>query len=217
MRRFKNIGLFITAVILSSCQVTEKEVTPSSKNSESIKNLLTDIKPTYEDEDVNAVIEIPSGSIEKWEINKVTGIIEREFVDDLPRTIKYVGYPGNYGFIPQTLLSKENGGDGDPLDVIVLGPPEKRSSVIKSKIIGILYLKDRGEQDDKLIAVSSNSPMYHMNTISEMKTEYNGVLDIVQLWFANYKGPNKMEVLGFGNKNEALSMLNLAIKEYNSH
>ena len=45
-----------------------------------------------------------------------------------PREVKYLGYPGNYGMIPRTLLPKELGGDGDPLDVIVLGPAVERGS-----------------------------------------------------------------------------------------
>jgi len=59
--------------------------------------------------------------------------------------------------IPQTLLSKENGGDGDPLDVIILGPSISRGSVVKAHLIGVLKLLDGGEQDDKLIAIIDNS------------------------------------------------------------
>jgi inorganic pyrophosphatase len=209
-------AIFCFAILLGSLSCSEKEENVTNEEVQTIPSihLLTDVKPTFDDGDVNAVIEIPSGSIEKWEINKSTGIIEREYVDGKPRTIKYVGYPGNYGFIPQTLLSKENGGDGDPLDIIILGPPTKRSNVVKSKLIGILYLKDRGEQDDKLIAVSSDSPLYHINSIEEIEAAYAGVIDIVKLWFANYKGPGKMEVLGIGDRNSANQILNLSIEEY---
>ena len=116
--------------------------------------------------------------------------------------------------IPRTLLPKENGGDGDPLDILVLGAPVERGRVLKCKIIGLLYLSDRGEQDDKLIAVSSRSPMYGVNSIDELNQGYKGVTEIVELWFTNYKGPGKMESKGFGNKKEATAMLNEAIHEY---
>lgn len=179
-------------------------------------NLLTDVSPLNEDGQINAIIEIPAGTNEKWELNKVNGQIEREYVNDKPRTVKYLGYPGNYGMIPQTLLSKENGGDGDPLDVIVLGPPVKRSSIVKCKIIGVLYLIDRGEQDDKLIAVSLDSPMKEVNDLKELKGQFNGALDIVETWFTNYKGPGKMESRGFGDRKSANEILNSAIEEYKS-
>ncbi|MBT5549483.1 MAG: hypothetical protein HOJ79_03290 [Nitrospina sp.] len=59
----------------------------------------------------------------------------------------------NYGMVPQTLLSKEAGGDGNPLGIILLGPPINHDEVATAKLIGALKLKDDGKQDDKLIAV----------------------------------------------------------------
>ncbi|MCH2223136.1 MAG: inorganic diphosphatase [Crocinitomicaceae bacterium] len=216
----KHTLFFLSSISLfASCtsNFSEKEETdPFSKEalSDSI-NLLTDIRPKHEDGDINAIIEIPSGTIEKWELEKTNGQVEREFVNGLPRTINYIGYPGNYGMIPQTLLSKENGGDGDPLDILVLGAPVKRNSILKCKIIGVLYLLDRGEQDDKLIAVSEGSPLYDINSIKELNENFKGVSDIIQLWFSNYKGPGKMKSKGFGEKDVAISILESSIKEYN--
>ncbi|MGJ8549242.1 inorganic diphosphatase [Winogradskyella wichelsiae] len=177
-------------------------------------NLLTDINPVAANGDINAIIEIPAGTVDKWELNKTTGNIEWEIVDNSTRRVNYIGYPGNYGMIPKTLLPKNKGGDGDPLDILVLGPPAERNEILKCKIIGILYLSDRGEQDDKLIAVSSNSSLYAINTIEELNTNYLGVSEIVKLWFVNYKGPGQLESNGFGNKDAALKVLNDAITYY---
>ena len=168
----------------------------------------------HKDGDVNALIEIPSGTLEKWELNKLNGKIEQEFIHKKARIVDYIGYPGNYGMIPKTLLSKEKGGDGDPLDVLVIGPPVARGSIIKSKIIGVLFLKDQGEQDDKLIAVSEKSRFYKLNDIAELNNNYRGVSEIIRLWFTNYKGPNKMKSTGFGNKLSAEKILNEAILNY---
>jgi len=55
-------------------------------------------------------------------VKKPDGIMKWAFEDGKPRVIKYLAYPGNYGMIPRTLLPKELGGDGDPLDIIMLGP-----------------------------------------------------------------------------------------------
>lgn len=177
-------------------------------------NLLTDVFPNFEDNHVNAVIEIPAGTLEKWELDKTTGKIELEFIENRPRIIKYLGYPGNYGMIPRTLLSKEKGGDGDPLDIIVLGPPVERGHIVKCKIIGVLYLTDNGEQDSKLIATSINSPLYEVSTIDELNDKYNGITEILELWFSNYKGPGKMVSKGFGDKNSSIQLLEVALNEY---
>ena len=210
---------FLLIFILISCNSSKPEEATNLPNSaqEVIKskpNLLRDIIPLIEDGDVNAVIEIPSGTLEKWELNKSTGQVQWELVDSTPRIVNYLGYPGNYGMIPQTLLSKEKGGDGDPLDIIVLGPPATRGGIVKCKIIGVLYLTDRGERDDKLIAVSDNSPLYKVNDMTELNNNYKGISEIIKLWFTNYKGPDKMKSEGFGDKNTALKILRDAINEY---
>ena len=87
--------------------------------------------------------------------------------------------------IPKTLLPEEEGGDGDPLDVIVLRPSVERGSVIKCKLIGVLKLLDGGEQDDKLLAVHESTPLYDVNNLDELNSGFNGITNIVEIWFEN--------------------------------
>ena len=213
------ITYFLLTFIFISCNRSKSEELTNIRNSaeevlKSKVHLLRDITPLFEDGDVNAVIEIPSGTIEKWELNKSTGQVQWELVDNTPRIVNYLGYPGNYGMIPQTLLSKEKGGDGDPLDIIILGPPSTRGGIVKCKIIGVLYLMDRGERDDKLIAVSEDSPLYQVNDMTELNKNYKGISEIIKLWLTNYKGTGKMESEGFGDKKTALAILRDAIDEF---
>ena len=63
--------------------------------------------------DLHALIEIPVGGTPvKYELDKSSGAM---FVDRFLHTAMF--YPGNYGFIPQTLSQ-----DGDPVDVLVIAP-----------------------------------------------------------------------------------------------
>ena len=217
-RTFSTILITGLSLIMISCESIQMETKSDFKESiqeeEASLNLLEDIEPLHEDGDVNAVIEIPAGTSDKWELNKSTGKLEWEKVDGQPRIVNYIGYPGNYGMIPKPLLPKEKGGDGDPLDIIVLGPPVKRGQVLKCKIIGLIYLLDRGEQDDKIIAVSHDSPLYGVNSLDELNEQYNGVSEIIQLWFENYKGKGLMESKGFGDKATAQDILKEAIEAY---
>jgi inorganic pyrophosphatase len=102
---------------------------------------------------VNVVIEIPTGTLEKWEVNKENGELEWSEINGSKRVVNYLGYPGNYGMIPQTLQDAAVGGDGDPLDILILGPPLTRGSIVECRVIGILRMLDDGELDDKLIAL----------------------------------------------------------------
>ena len=181
------------------------------------KNFISDYPPITTKGKVNVVIEIPAGTTAKWELIKTEGTINWEWTDGKFREVQYLGYPGNYGFIPQTLLPKDSGGDGDPLDVIILGPSEARGTVIDCNIIGILKMLDNGEKDDKLIAVCGNSPFYMIKNISELNIKYPGVTTIISTWFTNYKGSNQIELLGYGSEFEARLILNEAINEFNNN
>jgi inorganic pyrophosphatase len=182
----------------------------SCTNNSSKQNL-----PVFnEDETVNALIEIPAGTNEKWELNKSTHEIELEYRDGKPRIINYLGYPGNYGMIPKTILSKDKGGDGDPLDILIIGPPIARGDLVKTKIIGVLYLNDSGEQDDKLIGVSEASPLFGFDDLKELDKTHDGILEIIELWFTNYKGSGIIKSNGYGTKQKAIEILKDAMKQY---
>jgi inorganic pyrophosphatase len=97
------------------------------------KSFLTGHRPINPDGTVNVVGEIPSGTTAKWEVAKPSGELRWELEDGEPRVVGYLGYPGNYGMLPRTLQSKATGGDGDPLDVIVLGPAVARGTVVRAR------------------------------------------------------------------------------------
>jgi inorganic pyrophosphatase len=59
------------------------------------------------------------------------------------RVVQSLPYPANYGMIPQTLSPEEIGGDGDPLDVLLLGEAVPRGAYVKGKLIRVMYMKNR--------------------------------------------------------------------------
>lgn len=212
--RLKNILQLISLPLLfNACQSPAPETalaTSTKQQAVTNNNQSLLLEPLTDSAVVQALIEIPAGTIDKWELNKSTGQLEWELVDNQPRKINYIGYPGNYGMIPKTLLPKEAGGDGDPLDILVLGPPVQRGTLLRCKIIGVLRLLDHNEQDDKLIAIASGAPFSAVSTLKELVANHFGIPQIIELWFENYKGPGKIKSAGFGNRNEALKLLEKA-------
>ena len=175
------------------------------------KSLLNGYAPTDADGNIQIVVEIPTGTNAKWEVEKESGDLCWEMKEGKPRVVRYLGYPGNYGMIPRTLLPKEMGGDGDPLDVLVLGPAVARGSVVKARLIGVLKLLDGGEQDDKLLAVMIDSPLGHVKSVADLDESYRGITTIVETWFVSYKGPGVMESKGFAGVDEAKRVLGASI------
>ena len=70
------------------------------------KSFLDGIEPINIDGTINVVVEIPAGTIEKWEVSKSDGSIIWDFLDGNPRSINYIGFVGNYGMVPRTILPK---------------------------------------------------------------------------------------------------------------
>src|SRR6478752_5049990 len=155
---------------------------------------------------VNAIIEIPKGSRAKYEIDKDSGLIK---LDRVIYASMY--YPLNYGFIPQTL-----GEDHDPLDIVVLTQVTVvPRCLIPSKVIGVMQMIDRGEADDKIIAVAEQDPsVSHINDIQDIPDYLRAELTH---FFENYKTlENKKVVIDqFLDKRKAMQIIESSVKLYN--
>ncbi|NOT30034.1 MAG: inorganic diphosphatase [Planctomycetes bacterium] len=177
------------------------------------RNFLRDYPSEVEGGFVNAVVEIPAGACEKWEV-KSDGVMRWDMKDAQPRHVKYLGYPCNYGMVPRTRLGKELGGDGDPLDMLVLGPALPRGTLVPVRVLGAIRLQDRGEKDDKLIAVTVESPLAKATTLAELDEHYPGIRSILQTWFENYKGKGTLTCQGFADRAEAAALLTAAAESF---
>ncbi len=177
-------------------------------------HLNTIAEPLSEDGKVNILVEIPAGTNAKWEVNKENGNLDWEIKKGKPRIVQYLPYPSNYGMIPKTLSAEELGGDGDPLDVLLLGDAVARGEVVKARVVGVMRMVDDGEQDDKLLAVLEGSVFSDIEKFEELENSYEGILDILETWFTNYKGNDQIEIKGFGNEVEAQEILLRSIEEY---
>lgn len=100
---------------------------------------------------VDAFIEIPTGSQNKYEYNKEKGAFVLDRVLFSP-----MHYPAEYGYLKNTLAL-----DGDPLDILVLTSfPTFPGCVIEARVVGVLIMSDDKGQDEKLLAVPSNDPRF---------------------------------------------------------
>lgn len=154
---------------------------------------------------VNTIIEIPKGSRAKYEIDKDSGLIK------LDRVIYASMYfPLNYGFIPQTL-----GEDLDPLDIVVLTQVTVVPlCLIPAKVIGVMRMVDRGQADDKIIAVATqDASVSHINRVEELPEYFKVEL---KHFFENYKSlENKKVVVDeFQSREKAIQVIEEAVSFY---
>ncbi len=178
-------------------------------NSEMAANphLINDISYKTTDGVYQMVVEIPAGTNEKWQTDPITGAFYHDQINGTLRIINFLPYPFNYGIIPQTILAKEKGGDGDPTDVITLAPAQARGDVSSIRIIGAIRFSERGETDTKIVALLPDGPFQDIHDISELLMRYPGAVEIIRLWFEGYKGPGSFLFQGYANKKEATELV----------
>ncbi len=217
LRLFSLAAVFVN--LLQACSFSGGNQTNISSDTLSLvgtHHFLHGYTPYSVDSLVNVVIEIPAGTLEKWEVDKQSGKLQWSRENGKLRIVNYLAYPANYGMIPQTLSPMQLGGDGDPLDVFVLGAALKQGSIVRCKLIGVIKLLDRQEKDDKLIAVTENSPFGHLTDINQLNEQYPGISSILTIWLTNYKGSANVVIEDTNNAAEAKKILDEAIQAYKS-
>lgn len=167
-----------------------------------------------DDGTINAVIEIPAGTNQKIEYDRRKNAFTQEKVNGKPREISFLPYPGNYGYIPDTRLSVDDGGDGDPLDILVLSESRVTGTAIKVKPIGVLLMKDNGELDHKVIAIPADpaNQVIRVKDFMDFMINFDAAKQIVETWFLNYKGYGAMELIRWEDEQFAIRMIKRASK-----
>jgi inorganic pyrophosphatase len=157
-------------------------------------------------EKVIAFIECPKGSIVKYEIDKKSGYVMLDRV-----LYSSVHYPGDYGFIPQTLSE-----DGDPLDIICISNfPVYPGVIVKARPIAVVDMIDGGERDEKIIAVMDADP--RLDNKQSLDDVHDHIITEIRHFFETYKLLQKkqVEILGIRGKEDAHEEIRKAIERYN--
>lgn len=134
---------------------------------------------------VRAVIEIPAGTVDKRQYDREAGTFPIDMREGSPRRIGFLPYPANYGFIPGTRMRKEQGGDGDALDIFVLCTSQPSGTVMEVQPIGIVELLDAGERDDKVIALPTDPELLTMQAEDILELP-EAARTILVTWLLNY-------------------------------
>lgn len=169
-------------------------------------NIWHDLPEEFIHEDsFTAVIEIPKGGKNKYELDKTTGLLR---LDRVLYTSTH--YPANYGFIPRTFAE-----DDDPLDVLVIcAEPINPMTLVQVYPIGIIRMLDGGRNDDKIIAIPFSDPTYNnIRSIDELPPH---ILDEMLHFFKVYKQLENKETdirTKYG-RDEALAIIRESIEAY---
>ena len=153
----------------------------------------------------DVLIEIPKGSRNKYEydfeLNKIR--FDRMLFSSMM-------YPGDYGFVPETLAL-----DSDPLDVLVLGTePTYPMVVMEVKPIGVFHMTDEKGPDEKIICVPVSDPVW--NQKNDLKDINPHRKKEIKHFFKVYKDleKKKVDTGGWGDAEEAIEIYHECVKRY---
>jgi inorganic pyrophosphatase len=151
-----------------------------------------------EHDTVEVFVEVPMGSRNKyeWDFGRGTFVLDRML-------FSAVRYPGDYGFIPETLAL-----DGDHLDaLVILGEPTFPGCTIRARVLGMLDMTDDKGPDEKLLTVASQDPRWRdLHSLDDVPDHLR---QEISHFFATYKDLERkfVEVRGWKGQDEALKVL----------
>ena len=154
----------------------------------------------YQNGTVNTVVEIPEGSILKieWDRDRAAFMLDRVEPGIFAK-------PCSYGFIPKTLDD-----DGDELDtLIVCDEPLPTGIWLEAKVLGVMKFEDDGEMDHKIVvrAADDRNSGDYLNTLDDLGERWKQMLEHHFTHYKDLKKPGSTKVLGWGNADEAKTVI----------
>jgi inorganic pyrophosphatase len=148
--------------------------------------------------EVLVLVEIPSGSRNKYEVDKETGSI---VLDRMLFTS--TRYPADYGYIEGTL-----GGDSDPLDALVfVGEPTFPGCRIRARPVGLFRMRDEKGPDEKVLCVPLRDPMWsHVEELEDLPAALRAEVEHFFQVYGDLE-EKKVGTEGFGDREEAIRII----------
>lgn len=188
--------LLLLPFILYGCQPAETPIDPKAY-------------PAQTENGIHVIVEIPAGTNRKIEYQGPEAGFATDQRDGQDRIIDFLPYPGNYGFIPSTLMNKSEGGDGDAIDVLLLCATLPTGTVIEARPIGALQLLDEGALDTKIIAIPTDTTLQTLapESFTDFSIRYDGARHIIETWFLYYDGLGTNTFEGWIDETETLALI----------
>lgn len=166
---------------------------------------LLKLDPGNPPEELNVIVEIPKGSLNKYEYNAKLRVMELDRVIGAD-----LRYPIEYGFIPQTLMP-----DGDPLDFIMpMTEPTHPGILVEARPIGIMQMLDGEDLDDKIVTVAIKDPRF--SDVQTLEDLPEALRKEIETFFSTYKSSEgkTTSVPGWKDKDAAMKLIEEALEAY---
>ena len=205
-RHLKGLGLALPLAVMAQTPAEISNELPALATSQLArsldearayqKNVWRDTPPFNDDGTLNGYIEISRGDRRKWEFRMATN--QRAIDRLIPEEVG--GYPVNYGFVPQTVSY-----DGDPFDVLVLGPPIAGGRLVSGVIVGLMRMEDEKGYDAKVVISRATAGRPDYQLTERNRHEIADYFDRYKLFDAG----KFSKVPGWGTIDEGLALVKM--------
>jgi inorganic pyrophosphatase len=148
--------------------------------------------------DVLVLVEIPSGSRNKYEVDHETGhlVLDRMLFTS-------TRYPADYGFIEGA-----QGEDGDPLDALVfVGEPTFPGCRVRARPVGLFRMWDEKGRDEKILCVPLRDPLWsHVQELDDLPAALRAEVEHFFQVYGDLE-EKKVGTEGFGSRGEAVRVI----------
>ena len=172
-------------------------------------NLFT-LEAFHDEEELNVVIETPKGSRNKYNYDEKLGLFKLGGV-----LTSGASFPFDFGFVPSTV-----GGDGDPLDVLVLmDEPAFAGCLVPARLIGVIEAEQTEQEqttrNDRLIAVAANS--HNHREVRSLDDLNRNLLEEIEHFFVSYNSVKgkQFKPIGRSGADHARRLVEEAAEEFN--
>ncbi len=171
---------------------------------------LQHVLPAFANEEkniINGIVEINSGSINKYELITETGHLKLDRVG-----YSSLAYPVSYGAIPMTWDQ-----DNDLLDFVIANVTEPLipGSLVEVRVIGVMKFEDGGERDDKIITVlADDKRMDHITSYKELGPHWEKETAHYFEYYKHLKKAGTCKILGFFETDEAVKIIKECEERY---
>lgn len=183
------LHFLVSFLCLQGCQKDYNELSPFGENG------------------VNAVIEMPAGTNKVFRFDPNLGKIVPLMQGDRQKTIDFLPFPANFGFIPGTQQANFEENKKQALRIMVLGPNLKTGTVRETRLIGILHIRESGIEKDFLIAVPLHSEGAQILDFRDFLLNHDAVKQMLEEWIVYHQGLPDTQILGWDDESAALQLL----------
>jgi inorganic pyrophosphatase len=172
MNRFLTV-LFFSSVLLAACKHDPREEATYSKTKQ-----------------LQAVVVEPAGTATPLQYNAKTGAFEPEQEAGHDRLVRFLPFPANHGFIPGTLLDSARGGNGQPLEMMLLSPVCTTGTLLEVQPLALVTGSYNNRRIPMIIAVPAkpSERTLDANNLEQFEKRYPAAKQIISLWLRNAEG-----------------------------